>query len=130
MVSYVPSAARVGSFIFAALAVFQLLLAVGLPLGAAAWGGQNRVLPRRQRLASVSAAVILVFAAYVLLAKAEIVVSTFPPRVLHIATWVFTAYLALNVFANLRSKSRPERQIMGPVSLVAFLSCLIVARYG
>jgi hypothetical protein len=48
---------------FVWLAVFQVLLALGLPLGAMAWGGTHRVLPGRLRVASVVSAGLAVLGA-------------------------------------------------------------------
>ena len=41
--------------------------------------------------------------------------------------WVFVAYLGLNTAGNLAPKSRPEKLIMTPASLVLGLMCLTVA---
>ena len=46
------------SVILLALAIFQLALALGAPLGRFAWGGQHRVLPVRLRIGSAIAIVI------------------------------------------------------------------------
>ena len=52
--------------ILAALAVFQLALALGAPLGRFAWGGQHRVLPTGLRVGSLVS--IVVYAVIVVLA--------------------------------------------------------------
>src|ERR1700686_1523099 len=58
-------AAVIAAIGFTAAAAFQVALALGAPLGMAAWGGRQRVLPGALRLASAGAAVILVAAAAV-----------------------------------------------------------------
>ena len=66
------SAAVIATLILVVI-VFQVLLAAGLPLGRAAWGGQYRVLPPRLRWGSVAAALVLGAAAWVILARANLV---------------------------------------------------------
>ncbi len=54
---------------FAGLAVFQLLLAMGLPLGGAAWGGKYIRLPNKLRIASLISMGVLVLASLIVLEK-------------------------------------------------------------
>lgn len=57
----------VGAFLLGCLAVFQVLLIAGAPLGRFAWGGQHDVLPARLRIGSaVSIALYAVFAVLML----------------------------------------------------------------
>ncbi len=65
-VGRVPAAAALFCAILAALAVFQVALIAGAPLGHLAWGGQDRVLPRTKRAGSVVSVVL--YAAFALLA--------------------------------------------------------------
>ncbi|WP_233198142.1 hypothetical protein [Cryobacterium sp. Y50] len=61
------AAATLLCIILAFLAIFQLLLIAGLPLGRFAWGGQHAVLPTHLRIGSaVSIVLYLVFALLVL----------------------------------------------------------------
>ena len=115
-------AAWVGTAILVALIIFQILLALGLPLGKAAWGGQHRVLPSNLRLGSLAAVGILAIAAWILLARAGLVPPGAEPLVVKIVAWVFASYFALNVLMNLFSKSPVERAIMTPVSALLFAS--------
>ena len=52
------AAALALTVLLALLAVFQLALALGAPLGHFAWGGAHRVLPRRLRIGSLVSIVI------------------------------------------------------------------------
>jgi hypothetical protein len=99
------------------LAVFQLLLIVGLPLGRFAWGGQNEVLPTRLRMGS--AVSILIYAAFAAVALDRSgLVAVLPSPADAVVMWVIAAYLLLSVLPNLASKSRDERRLMVPASLV------------
>ena len=99
------------------LAVFQVLLIVGLPLGRFAWGGQNGVLPARLRLGSALSVLIYAVFAAVALDRSGLI-SLLPAPADVVAMWVVAAYLLLSVLPNLASKSRDERRLMAPTSLV------------
>ncbi len=109
-----------------ALALFQMLLIVGLPLGRYAWGGQNRVLPARLRVGSAIAIAIYAVMAVIALGRAELI-SVLPPLVAAVAMWVVAAYLLLSVVPNLASKSQSERRVMVPVSLLLAVLAVAVA---
>ncbi|MDT0168479.1 hypothetical protein [Pseudarthrobacter sp. BRE9] len=100
------------------LAVFQLLLIVGLPFGRFAWGGQNTVLPTRQRVGSAVSIVIYAAFAVVALERAGLISILTSPFVAVVAMWVIAVYLLLSLLPNLASKSKYERRVMAPVSLV------------
>ncbi|MFC8411141.1 hypothetical protein [Arthrobacter sp. NPDC057259] len=99
------------------LAVFQVLLIVGLPLGRFAWGGQNEVLPARLRLGSALSVLIYAVFAAVALDRSGLI-SLLPAPADVVAMWGVAAYLLLSVLPNLASKSRDERRLMAPTSLV------------
>jgi hypothetical protein len=109
------------------LVCLQLALAAGLPFGHVAWGGQHRVLPTRLRLGSLAAAVVLALAAWIILARSSLMPPGPQPLAIRIGTWIFAGYLLLNTLGNLASKSRLERWIMTPLTLVLAASFLVVA---
>ena len=109
-----------------ALAVLQLLLIAGLPLGRFAWGGQQERLSTRLRVAAGLSIVIYGLFAGVGLARLHLITTPVPELVILIAMWVITAYLCLSVLPNLASKSIHEKRLMTPVSAVlAILASLI-----
>ena len=116
--------------ILAALAIFQLALAFGAPLGRFAWGGQHRILPVRLRIGS--AVSILVYALIDVIAWDRVgAIDVFPEPFSEVAMWVIFAYFVLGILMNAISRSKPERYVMAPVSLVlAVLSFFIAAGYG
>ena len=59
--------------ILSLLAVFQLALALGAPLGHFAWGGQHRVLPGRLRIGSLVSIVIYAIIAVLALDRAGLI---------------------------------------------------------
>lgn len=119
--------AIVASIVLGLVMVLQLLLALGFPLGQAAWRGQYRVLPTKLRWASLATVVILGLAAWVVLAKAGLVFPGTEPVAVGVATWVLAGFLLLNAVGNLASHSPAERYAMTPVALLLVVCFIIVA---
>lgn len=77
---------------------------------------------------SAAAALILVFAAWVVLARAGAApAGPLGDGFLRWATWVVFGYLVLNTVTNLASSSVVERWVMGSIVTVTAILCLIVA---
>ena len=112
--------------LLALLAVFQLALVCGAPLGHFAWGGQHRVLPARMRVGSLIAIVIYALIALVSLDRIG-AIQVFPNAVAVVAMWVIVAYFALGIAMNAMSKSRSERAVMVPLTIVLTVLSLLVA---
>ncbi|MGH3705139.1 MAG: hypothetical protein ACRDT9_10960 [Agromyces sp.] len=118
-------AAIVLCVILAALAVFQLALALGAPLGRFAWGGRHRVLPARLRIGSAVAIVIYAIIAVLALDRAGII-DVVSDVVSTVGMWVVFGYFVLGIPMNAISRSKPERYTMTPVvTVLAVLSLLI-----
>lgn len=113
--------------ILGALAVFQLALVFGAPLGRFAWGGADRVLPRAKRIGSAVSIVLYAVFAWVFLMKAGLVPLVLPEIVVDVASWVIVGYFALGIPLNAISRSKPERYTMTPVVVVLFGLSLVVA---
>lgn len=122
-----PIAAVVFAVTLGLLAVFQILLIAGVPLGRFAWGGQDDVLTARKRVGSVVAVVLYVGFALLALTRAGVIGELADALPIVIAMWVVFGYLALGVVMNAISRSRPERFVMTPVSLVLAILALVVA---
>ena len=120
-------AALIFCTLFAVLAVFQLALALGAPLGRFAWGGGHERLPVPLRIGSViSIALYALFCAIV--AERAGLVALFPwSSVSTIGTWIVTGYLGLGIVMNAISRSKSERYTMTPVVIVLFAMALVVA---
>jgi hypothetical protein len=119
-------AALAAAATLAALAVFQLALAAGAPLGHLAWGGQHRTLPRNLRIGSLVSVAIYAAIGLVLLDRAGLL-ALLPPGWSAVAAWVLVAYFALGVGMNAISRSWPERLVMTPVAALLCVLSLVVA---
>jgi hypothetical protein len=113
--------------ILGVLAVFQLALVFGAPLGHFAWGGADRVLPRAKRIGSAVSILLYAVFAWVLLMKAGLAPLALPEIVVDVATWVIVGYFALGIPLNAISRSKPERYTMTPILIVLLVLALIVA---
>jgi hypothetical protein len=121
-------AAVLGTVLLGCLAVFQVSLAAGAPLGRFAWGGQHTVLPQNLRVgSSVSVVLYAVFA--LLMLQAAGALDVLPSGVVDVALWVLTAYFALGILLNAVSRSRPERLVMTPVVLVLAVVSFVLAQH-
>lgn len=110
----------------------QLGLALGAPWGAHVYGGRatvvDGVLAGSYRAASGAAAVLLLGAGHVVLARAGVVTSHLRHTVLRRGTWGIAAFLALNTLGNVASPSGFERWGMGAVTATAAVLAALVAR--
>lgn len=111
--------------LLAALAVLQVLVALGLPLGHFVWGGQHKILPTGLRIGSAVSVVVYAAMAALLLSRAGVIAGdgTF----VRVATWALFGYFVLGILMNAISRSEPERFTMTPVTLVLALATLTIA---
>ncbi len=113
---------------FLVIAAFQVALALGAPLGRAAWGGAyDQELPTGLRIASGVAVAVWVLAALIVLGRAGIGVVPLPYGVLRWGTWVLVGLLFVGALLNIASSSEWERFSWGPVALIEGVLCLFVA---
>ena len=123
---YIYLSAIAVAVIFLSIAIFQVLLSLGYPLGEYAMGGLYKVLPNKLRIISAFNAMLLIFMGFVFLHHANVFdVFRFLPT--DILVWVITIFLGINSLANLVSRSKKERFVMTPLSSVAFVLCLYIA---
>lgn len=113
--------------LLAALAVFQIALIAGAPLGAYAWGGQDRVLPAKKRVGSVTSIVLYGLFAAVALERVGLIDLLPPGPGVIVAMWVVFGYLVVGIALNALSRSRRERAVMTPLVVVLAVLALIVA---
>ena len=119
-----------GFLVFSTLAValFQLAILLGAPVGEYAYGGQHQgVLPARFRVTSVVSAIIMLAIAGHYMAQ----LGVFPPLLDEdgsaIANWGFVAFFALSALMNNISKSEKEKRVFGSITIAMLLSAILVA---
>jgi hypothetical protein len=120
-------AATLAAMGFLLIAAFQAALALGAPLGRAAWGGKHRVLPANLRRSSAVAIVVWLVAAVVILGRAGVVAVPLPEVVLVWGAWALVVISVLGAIVNLASSSPWERFGWAPLSLVLAVLSWVVA---
>jgi hypothetical protein len=122
--------ALLATLILSLVALLQVLLAAGAPLGRLAWGGEHRVLPAKLRLGSVAAIPFLVLAAWAILARVDLVLPGTDVALVPVGTWIFGGLFVLNTLGNLASKSQVERIVMTPLTLILAACFIAVSLMG
>lgn len=121
-------AAIIAIALLAVVGVFQITLALGAPMGKAAWGGQQEaVLPGRFRIASAVAGVIMYpLIVFLVMVSSDLVAADWLPRISSTVMWALAALFTIGALGNLASRSKIER-IWGPVSLGVAVCCGVIA---
>ena len=116
-----------GAVLFGIIAIMTVLVACGLPLGEFTMGGQHKILPKNLRVAAVISVAIQIFAMIIILQAGGFIPLWFSFKVTKYICFFFAAYLSLNTIMNMISKSRKERFVMTPLSLIAGICFWITA---
>ncbi len=116
-----------GAVIFGVIAVMTVLVACGLPLGEFTMGGQHKILPKKFRVAAVISVAIQIFAMIIILQAGGFISLCLPFKLTKYICFFFAAYLSLNTIMNMISKSRKEKYVMTPLSLIAGVCFWITA---
>lgn len=104
---------------FAWLALFQLALALGAPIGQMAWGGAHAGrLPRGLRSASLAIAALGVLGMGVVAQRAGFIDPLLPGALIDPLLWGFCGLFAVSFLGNALSRSRVERLHGVPLTIV------------
>jgi len=123
----IETAAIIFSSLILIVILFQLALACGVPWGTFAMGGAfSGTYPPMMRLATLGQVIFLALAALVVLTKADLLVSTWN-ELAGMTIWLVVLLVAVSTVLNLISKSKWERRIWVPVTLLLLLTSIIVA---
>ena len=110
------------------VAIFQVALALGAPLGAYAYGGQRTgKLPVGFRINSVVSAVVMVAIAGHYLAQLGVFQLLLDSQGNSVVNWVLVAFMGLSAIANNITRSKPERAVWGVPTILMFLAAIAVA---
>jgi hypothetical protein len=127
LVALEKSAAVVLILLFVGLTIFQLLLALGKPLGEFAWGGQYKVLPQNYRLGSIMAFLFCIACiSLVLQVPLEWIPAILPSWLIQFSYGALTILFGFSVLGNTLSKSKKERVLGIPLASMIFLSCFLI----
>ncbi len=121
----------VAAYVYLALALvvaaFQTTLVAGAPWGKLTWGGQHPgKLPPSMRVAALLSGVLMVGFAVIVVGRAGLALEELSSY-WRIGIWVVVAYSVLGVVANSVTRSRWERILWLPVTLLMLASSIIIA---
>ena len=116
-----------GVAVFGVIATMTVLDACGLPLGEFTMGGQHKILPKKLRVVAVISVAIQIFAMIIILQAGGFISLWLSFKVTKYICFFFAAYLSLNTIINMISKSRKEKYVMTPLSLIAGICFWITA---
>ena len=108
----------IGAVLLLLVAVAEVLLIAGLPLGEFTMGGQHKVLPPIYRVFAASSIITQLFGAAIILQGGGYMDMWFSAKVTKIICFVFAGFFVINTFMNLISKSKKEKYVMTPLAAV------------
>jgi hypothetical protein len=115
---------------FSIMVIFQFLLAIGMPIGFLAYGGQHKKLSRKLRILSVIAMGIFIYAIIVVLDRTGIITLFSNPWVSGISIWILAIYFTIGILMNAVSRSKWEKRIMTPFVLIIAICCYLIAIFS
>ena len=121
-------AALIQAVIALGVAIFQIALVAGAPLGEYTMGGQHPgKLPGQFRVTAAVSAIIMVAQSGHYLAQAVILNPALSPGQNAIVNWFWFGFAVLGLIVNSISRSKKERNTWVPVLLVSAICTLLVA---
>ncbi len=108
----------IGTVLLLIVAIMEVLLIFGLPLGEFTMGGRYKVLPPMFRIFAASSVVLQLFGVAMLLQCGGLMVMWFPGNVIKIICFVFAGFFAVNTFMNIISPSKKEKYVMTPLAVI------------
>lgn len=119
--------AIMGAGLFSIVIILSVLLICGLPLGELTMGGQYKVFPKKLRIVLVAQLFMQIFFVIIILQMGGFIPLWFSENVTKIICIVMAVYLSLNVVMNFISKSKKEKYIMTPLSVMTAICFWITA---
>lgn len=108
-----------GAITFSIVILLSILIICGLPLGELTMGGQYKVFPKKLRIILVTQLILQIFFVIIILQMGGFIPLWFSGKVTKIIGIVMAIYLSLNTVMNFVSKSKKEKYIMTPLSLIS-----------
>lgn len=108
----------IGAVLLLAVAIMEVLLIIGLPLGEFTMGGRHKVLPPMYRIFAASSIILQIFGAAMLLQGGGLMNMWFAGKVIKIICFVFAGFFAVNTIMNIISPSKKEKYVMTPLAAV------------
>lgn len=119
--------AIIGAGLCLIVIILSVLLICGLPLGELTMGGQYKVYPGKLRIVLVVQLILQVFFVITILQAGGFMPLWFSYKSTKFVCIVMAVYLSLNVVLNFISKSKKEKYVITPLSLMTAICFWITA---
>lgn len=119
--------AIIGASLCSIVIILSIILICGLPLGELTMGGQYKVYPSKLRIVLVVQLLLQAFFVITILQAGGIMPLWFSENVTKTICIIMAVYLSLNTVMNVISKSKKEKYIMTPLSLLTAICYWITA---
>ncbi len=107
------------------MCLLHILLLSGAPIGEYVLGGKNKIIPKNRRYINAVLACIFLFLGLLYLNEVT-AVSVISEKIVKIIMILYTLFLGYAVFGNIFfTKSRKEKIVMIPFSVLGFISSLL-----
>ena len=110
--------AIIGAVLLFLVVIMSVALIFGAPLGAFTLGGHFKVFPAKLRIVLAVQLLLQVFFAVILLQLGGYMSLWLSHKATKIVGIAFAVYLTLNCFGNMFSKSKKEKIVMTPLSVI------------
>ncbi len=117
----------IGASAFSVVIVLSVLIICGLPLGELTMGGQYKVYPKKLRFVLLAQLILQILFVVIILQMGGFIPLWFSYDITKIICIIMAVYLSLNTIMNLISKSKKERYIMTPLSLISAICFWVTA---
>ncbi|MET3846538.1 hypothetical protein [Paenibacillus sp. OAE614] len=127
MTVLVSISAMVFTILTLIVVLFQLALALGMPWGSYAMGGKfPGKYPPGMRVGAIVQAIVLLAIAAIVLSRSGFIFTTWDSFA-NKAIWFVVAFSTISTVLNLITRSKWERRIWAPVSVLLLVTSVIVA---
>jgi hypothetical protein len=92
-----------------------------------AWGGRRSKLTASLRISSIIAAILMGTFIFIIRYRVGLVNNGPIPASIMVASWIITAFIALNPLGNLASLSTNEKVVFGPITALLTLACSLIS---
>ena len=119
--------AIIGASVFSIIIILSILIIFGLPLGELTMGGKYKIYPKKLRILLVTQLILQIFFVVIMLQMGGYIPLCFSDNVTRTICIIMATYLSLNTVMNFISKSKKEKYIMTPLSLISAICFWLTA---
>lgn len=117
----------IGASAFSIVIILSFLIICGLPLGELTMGGQYKIFPKKLRIILAVQLILQMFFVIIILQTGGFMPLWFSYNITKVICIVMALYLSFNTFMNLVSKSKKEKYVMTPLSVISAVCFWITA---